>query len=185
MTNTTNTYTPYTIKGSGVSLFIRPLAPMLLKQVAKAYPEPEPPRERIERVDGSWYEEDNRAHPDYLSALEAREQKINDMISDLCIELGTLITLSDAQKAEIQSYRDAVKRITGIEQEGAIEVAYLKYIALANASDLRDLLRAILSLMRPDEKKLPSGSIHSEPLTTESQSGDDLQDGAALNTPMS
>ena len=185
MTNTPNTYTPYTIKGSGVSLFIKPLAPELLKQVAKAYPEPEPPRERIQAADGSWYETDNRMHPDYLDALERRETKINNMISDLCIELGTLITLTDAQKAETQAYRETVKRIAGIEPEGAIEVAYLKYIALANVVDLRDLLRAILSLMRPDEKKLTSGSITSEQPTTESQSGDDPQDGAEQATRMS
>lgn len=185
MTNTPNTYTPYTIKGSGVSLFIKPLAPELLKQVAKAYPEPEPPRERIERADGSWYEEDNKHHPDYLDALERRETKINNMISDLCLELGTMITLTDAQKAEIQSYRETVKRITGIEPEGAIEVAYLKFIALANVADLRDLLRAILALMRPDEKKLTSGSITSEPLTTAFQSGDDLPAGAEPPTPTS
>lgn len=162
MTNATNNYTPYTIAGSGVSLFIRPVSSFLFRDIEKQYPAPIPPREQIIRADGSFMETENRAHPDYIAAVREREARVNGMMGDLIVELACMIVLTDEQRDEIKAYRDNFKRITGGELAGSIESQYIKYIALADNSDMVELIRAVMNRMRPDEKKLTSGRITSE-----------------------
>lgn len=157
MSNTTNNYTPYTIKGNGIAVFIKPLSPVLFRDIDRQYPAPEPPSETVIMADGSSITADNKSHPDYIAALQAREARINAMMADIVIELGVMILLSDEQKEEIKSYRESVERIAGYAMSGSIESQYLKYIALADTNDLSDILRAVMQRMRPDEKKLRSG----------------------------
>lgn len=182
MSNTTNNYTPYTAPVSGVSFFIRPISPSLFRALNDAIPEPVAPRETIVRADGSIVEDYNRAAPDYLAALNERNAKINGMMSDVAIELASLITLSDEQKQELEDYRAAYERISGYKLAGSVESQYLKYIALVSIEDINDHLRAVMNRIKPDEKKLMSGRNISEQPIEESPSGPDPLSGAELAT---
>jgi hypothetical protein len=178
MSNTTNNYTPYTAPVSGVSFFIRPISPALFREINNALPEPEAPREQIIRADGLIVEDYNRANPDYLAAVNERNARINGMMSDVAIELASMITLSDEQKSEIADYRVAYARISGNELTGSLESQYLKYIALVSIDDINDHLRAVMNRIKPDEKKSMSGrSITEQPIAA-SLSGADPQEEA-------
>lgn len=176
MSNTTNNLTPYTIAGSGVSLFIKPIAPFLFRDLERALPLPEPPLETIERADGSRETVENKAHPDYQAALNERATRANMMIADLCVELGTHIALTDEQKAEALAYRTTVERVTGVALAGSIETIYLRYIALASNDDLRAFIAAVMERIRPSEKKLTSGqSITAQPFAAYPSGADPLE----------
>lgn len=155
-------------------MFIRPISTFLFRDIDKEFPAPIPPREQILRADGSFLETENRSHPDYLAALTERESRINGMMGDIVIELACMINLTDAQREEIKNYRDNVKRIAGVEIAGSIESQYLKYIALTDTSDMVELIRAVMSRMRPSEKKLTNGLSTSEQPTKALPSSQDL-----------
>lgn len=152
-----NNLTPYTIKSTGVSVFIRPIPPMLLRAVARSIPEPEAPVETIEAPDGTTYQAKNRAHPEYIAALEARNRRISEGVADLVIERGVVIDLSDAQRAEVEELRAFMRERFETELDAATHVAYVKHIAIGTPQDLRELIEEVSGRSVPTDPKLQSG----------------------------
>lgn len=152
-----NNLTPYTIKSTGVSVFIRPIPPMLLRAVDKAAPQPEAPLETIEGPDGATYQERNRSHPDYLQALAERRSAVSEAVTELCFLRGVVINLTDDQRAEAESVRAFMRDQMGVELHDSAEVVYLKHIAVATPDDLRDLVGAVSGRSVPTDPKSPSG----------------------------
>lgn len=152
-----NNLTPYTIKSTGVSVFIRPIPPMLLRAVSRSIPEPEAPVETIEAPDGSTYQAKNRAHPDYIAALEARNRRISEGVADLVIERGVVIDLSDAQRAEVEELRAFMREKFSTELETDSRIVYVKHIAISTPQDLRELIEEVSGRSVPTDPKLQSG----------------------------
>ena len=152
-----NNLTPYTIKSTGVSVFIRPIPPMLLRAVSRAFPEPEPPTEMIEGPDGSTYPAKNRSHPDYLAAIAERNRRVSEGVADLVIERGVVIDLDDAQRAEVEELRAFMREKFSTELETDSRIAYVKHIAIGTPQDLRELIEEVSGRSVPTDPKLQSG----------------------------
>ena len=152
-----NNLTPYVIESTGVSVFIRPIPPMLLRAVDKGIPMPDIPMETIEAPDGTTYQERNRNHPAYVEALAERSRRVSEGIADLVIERGVVFELTDAQRGEVEELRTFMRESMGVELEANTRTVYLKHIAIAMPQDLRDLIQSVSGRSVPTNPKLPSG----------------------------
>jgi hypothetical protein len=157
MTTEVNGLIPYTFKSTGVNAFVRPIPPYLLRSVGKAFDPPKPPTETIALPDGTTREEQNKAHPEYIAALEEYSNKINEALADLIAERGVVIKLTKSQLKDVQELREYMRSRHGVDIGNNNESAYIRYFALGTPQDIVDLIKAVTQASVPTDPKSQSG----------------------------
>lgn len=154
----TNNLTPFTFESSGESCFIRPVPVMLIREVERSIPTPEPPAQEVENPDGTKRTEVNRAHPDYIAALSARGERVQEAMTALVFKRGVVVTLSDEQRGEVRELRNDAREISGIEWRESDEVVWVKFVACQSHDDIARLIREVTRRSVPSDPKSQSGS---------------------------
>jgi hypothetical protein len=157
----TNNLTPFTFESSGESCFIRPVPVMLVREVERSIPRPEPPVQAVENPDGTTRNERNLTHPDYLAALRVRNDKVQEVITKLVIRRGVFVRLTDEQREEVRELREDLKAINDVELNEPDEAVWVKYIACASHNDLTRLINEVSNRSVPTDPKSASGSTSS------------------------
>jgi hypothetical protein len=151
-----NNMQPFTFESTGISCFVRPVPPLLLNEVGRAFNRPEAPMQEIESPDGTKRSEPNKSHPDYLAALEDHARKIESASRAVMIKRGVVLDLTEEQRAEARTLRSEMAEV-GITLDPSDEYVYICYIAIGSASDYKDLAQAIAERSAPTGPKSPAG----------------------------
>lgn len=129
---------------TGVVVRVRPVASLIISDIARAIPEPKIPRVYIET---KAREEDNPSDPGYLKALEDRETAQAMAVNDAFLLMGTEVVSSppDLWAVESDEWIDRLA-IVGIgKPEGphARYLAWMKYVAAPLQTDIIALLHGV------------------------------------------
>jgi len=139
---------------TGVMIRVRPVANLIVADIARGFPEPKPPKVYIEE---KAREDVNPNDPDYLKALNDRQTEMAMAINDAFLLMGTEIISvpDDVPKVEDAAWvaRLAILGIKSPEDEYSRYLAWLKYIAAPLATDVIALIRGVgdLSAVSEDE----------------------------------
>lgn len=156
-----NNLTPFAFESSGESCFIRPVPVMLVREVERSIPRPEPPAQEVENPDGTKRLEFNRSHPDYIAALYERGERVQEAMTRLVLKRGVVVTLSDEQREDVRQLRAEMKHDFGIEWDESDEAVWVKYVACQSPNDLAALIRTVTARSVPSDPKSANGSMSS------------------------
>lgn len=148
---------PHTFKSTGVSAYLRPIPPFLLRTVGKTLVAPEPPEEEVPQIDGTTRKEKNRAHPDYIAAMKAYDERVNEATADLIVTRGVFLALTDAMRDEVKQLREFMKSRFGVDLDADDMTAYVKHIAIGTPEELRELILAVTAQSVPTDPLSKSG----------------------------
>lgn len=135
---------------SGIVLRLRKVAPFILRDVAKNFPEPKIPR--VPNIDkGPGVLEENPNDPGYVRELNERAQAIGDVTNAILLVRGTTIEYvpDTVEKLDDSNWSDDVKEFAGLDVPDSGRRRYLcwlKYVALDEGQDYMKLVQKIMSL---------------------------------------
>ena len=149
-----NELMPFTFKDTGVTVKIKKVSPLLLLEVQKAFPPPEPPMQDVVYGDpddpgAKMEQEPNYAHPDHLANIDEYKMELEEKIRFLMIKRGVVINLTAAQKEEVKELREYWKEEYGAEIKLNDKLLFINYIAIGTDSDIADLIQVISSRSQP------------------------------------
>ena len=143
---------PYVVKDTGTKLLIKRVSPLLVMELRKAFPEPEPPKQEIE-VGGETRLEVNYAHPDYSETLRKYNDEMEARIRRLLIKRGVIIPAENtAWEAELEETRQNWLADFGVELsrlDPDDKVDWICYCAVGTDFDFEELYAAILKRSQP------------------------------------
>jgi hypothetical protein len=174
----TNNLTPFTFDSSGESCFIRPVPSLLIREVEQSIPRPEPPAQEVEGPDGTKRMERNTAHPDYVAALAARRDRVQEAMTKLVIKRGVRVTLTDEQRAEVRQLREEMQADFDLALAGTDEELWVKYIAASDPQDIARLINAVAARSVPSDPKSQAG-LTSSPSPSEATTSSESQPAEA------
>ncbi len=148
---TTKLY-PYQFKDSGIEIMIRKVSPLLIIDMQKEYPAPQPPLQEV-KIGDLTRMEPNPDHPDYKRAMEAWNMENEERLRKLMVRQGVAFTLSEEQKQDVEALRETYRELYQKEIPYNDRDAYLFYVAIASPRDLQDLINAIMS-QNPTEESV-------------------------------
>lgn len=134
---------PYKIKDTERTIQITKVSPLLIRQLNKSYPQPEPPKNKVKDIQGNEVEEINLADPAYEAALREHRFKLSEMSNELLIERGVIVELTADDKAEVKELRKFWKEKYAKELEGSDKFVFINYICLGTGEDIKELVEAI------------------------------------------
>lgn len=157
---------PFKFPTSGYEIAIKPVSPILITQLRRAFPQPEAPLESIERPDGSKIEERNPHADSHRAAMDTWALDFADRTRRMYVQLGVVKRLTDAERAEVTQVRE-VMAAQGVTLEDDDRVVWVSYVAIQSNEDFTALMTAIQSLSRPTDPKSTAGST----ITTSESAG--------------
>jgi hypothetical protein len=143
----------FTFSGSGITVHLRKVAPLLLAQVKKSIPAPVPPMNTVNFGDGP-VQQANPADPDYQQALVDHEQRVNEKIMEVLFSLG--VDISD-EGGRVAPALESVERLRmqmrefGVELHPDDKLVYILNICLVDTDDIARLRDAIMRKSQPTE----------------------------------
>jgi hypothetical protein len=142
---------------SGRELEIKNVSPLLGNKLREKFPAPKPPKQKIATADGAdFYYEVRQDDPDYLAAVREHEFLMEEKSRILLLNLGVapLLTLTDAERRQVQAHRDFMKSELDIDLDGSDEFVFISYILLTSERDYSDLCAAIMNRSTPTEEAI-------------------------------
>lgn len=144
-----NALTPFTFKDTGKTVKIKKVSPLLIMQLTKDFPEPEPPVQEVDYGDGEIKHEPNPAHPDYERALQKHRYEFEQRMREMMIDRGVVLDLSEDEKNEIKELRDYWQTQYEKPLAGNDKYIYLSFICIGTDGDMDDLVNAISRRSHP------------------------------------
>lgn len=147
--------TAFTFRDSGITVKIRKVSPMIATDVARAFPDPNPPAQLVDYGEPKGKVlEANYSDPDYLKAKKANQEKMLEAIQRVYVLRGVVVE-GDDWKEEVKEYREFMKEQTGVPvDEPSDLVVYVLRICVGSDGDLEDLLNAITRRSQPTPKEV-------------------------------
>lgn len=133
---------------TGITVHIRKVSPLLIREVSRAFPAPEPPLNRVDYGDGVIKQEPNPADPDHITALGIYQIEIEQRVRRLMIKLGVEV---DIDYDVLAVYRAAMAE-AGAALDTDDKVAYVTGVCVGTAEDYQDLVKAITRRSQPTEE---------------------------------
>lgn len=137
----------FTFLGSGITVKLRTVAPMLLDKVRSSVPKPEAPLNEVDYGDGQKRMERNYGDPDYQAALKEAERAAGEKTIRVLFLLGVEC---DVDTEAVENLRRTM-RAFGVELDDDDKWVYLSNICLIDQQDIYNLRDAILRRSQPTE----------------------------------
>jgi len=146
-----NELTPFTFKDGGYQVQIRKVSPLLVMEVQRGFPPPEPPMQEVDYGDGKKKLEPNAAHPSHLKAMKAYDTELELRVRRAMIQFGVVYTLTDDDKQRLKEIRDywAENKMGELEKNDL--VAFISYVAIGSPDDMNELIETIMRRSQPTE----------------------------------
>jgi hypothetical protein len=171
----------FTFEGSGRTVAIEPVSPIVVSDLRRRYPRPQPPLTEIARPNGGTAKVADEEDVEYLRAIEAWQMDLEARIRRLYVTLGVKHRLTDDEKAEVAAFRASMLEADPDAQLDANDlVVYVQYICIKTASDYTSFVAAATG--GPSSPKSPSSSTNGKSEQTASTSGTILSDDPASPT---
>lgn len=138
--------TPLTLKGSGITVNIKKVSPLLVLQLRRDFPPPRPPMNEVDYGDGRKVWEENAADPRYLAALQDYENESEQRLRRLIMLRGVDVAVDHEAVQELRDFW--LDEYGGMLPADDKEV-YLSYIVVGDDQDLEDLITAVLRRSQP------------------------------------
>lgn len=136
----------YTLS-TGKVIEIRRVSIFTLDLATKGIPKPQPPTQIIEGI-----EEKNYAHPAFEAALAAHRDAERAARVDAIYACGVKAPFGDAERAEVNEFREMVKA-AGLPDPGANDwLVYVKHILLNTDKDFMDVQSLVMAGSLPSEE---------------------------------
>lgn len=145
-----NELIPHTFKDSGVTVQIKKVSPLLILELQRAFPKPEPPTQEV-MIGDKKVIESNPAHPDYVLALEKYQIELEKKIRRLLIKRGVKCDVPEDEVSELRKFW-ADEGLGELDPNDL--VVYISYIACGTDSDLEDLITKITRRSQPTEAEI-------------------------------
>lgn len=138
---------------NGLTLEYRRVPTNLAAQLMRQYPDPQPPRQRVDIGGGVFQEEENFADPDYIQATKDHTSQMEERLRSLIIKRGVINKLSTEQLEEVRELREWWKQeYDGKELPGSNLEVYVNYIVLQSPEDTKRLLEEVTAVSQPTPK---------------------------------
>lgn len=139
---TTKLY-PYTIQDTGVTVQIRKVSQMLLREAVKDLKEPQPPSNEVTTLDGKKEYVTNEADPTYLQDLQDYKIKLSEVTSRIMIKWGIVYQLTEEDKKLVAQLKETWREDRDEDLKGSDTYIFLNYIALGTKEDIQEIVKAI------------------------------------------
>lgn len=144
-----------TLPDSGYTVQIRPLGSTTLQQIGetarKSIPAPVPPMNTVTDLDGKEQQEPNEADPDYLAAVAAYEQEVqNDAGQRLLNIMQAYAVVYEPDVEQVTAFR-AGMQAGGVEIDGDDRAVWFWHFLLGSARDSQELVQALVRRSQPTE----------------------------------
>lgn len=152
----------YTFPGSGITIRIRKVSPLLRDdidaQLRLEFPSPEIPMARRNygtEDEPDWIDEPNPFDPVYKEEqkkwLVQHANRVGDKLLWVAVRRGIELQLDEEMKAEVDSIREDFKLI-GVDLDPDDKFVYVTRICLQTLDELRELHDVIFSQARPSRE---------------------------------
>ena len=146
----------FTFPDSGVTVFIRPVSPMISYDMRRSIPKPKPPVARVNYGTAEQPEfrsEANEADPDYQEALVKWNERIEEATRKIMVKLGVVYTMTDEDKARMQAIRETLAE-EGVEIKDPDNIAFIFYVAITTQRDMEAMIQALTGASMPTEEEI-------------------------------
>jgi hypothetical protein len=147
-----NELTPFTFKDTGITILTRRVSPLLMYELRKQFPAPEPPLQKVSFGEDEETYEPNPAHPEYHAAMNKYNSEFKDKAMVLLIKRGTVINWTDEMRGEIAELRKFWMDEYGWELPKDDTLAYIQYICVGSPQDLDEFTTFITTRSQPTEE---------------------------------
>lgn len=148
-------YTPHTLSNGKVVLYRR-VSPFLGRALAKQFPEPKPPVQRVnygtEQVP-DWQEEPNPSHPDYLAAMQSHSALIEEQMNRLYLRRGVKVEWTKGKDVELEELKADMAGL-GLPLEGDDQFLYVLYVVCDSIDVYQELVSLIMGSSQPQEEAI-------------------------------
>lgn len=136
---------------NGRSVGVRPVSPLLMMELRRKFPEPQPPLNEVDFGDGKKVKEPNVADPLYLAQKATYEVQMEERLRNLIIQRGVVYTLSAEDKAQVVELREFWKdTYDQVLAKNDTEV-FVTCLLIESEEDLTNLFNAVLRRSQPTE----------------------------------
>lgn len=139
----------HTFQDTGITVSIRKVSPLLLNELRRRNPEPQPPKNLVDYGDGKKVLEENRADPDYMAALDKHAQELELKMRMLLIRWGVVYELTAQDLEQVKQLKEFWQTEYQQELEGTDLEVFISYIAIGTVEDLEELTNAIMRRSQP------------------------------------
>lgn len=154
---TTQLFT-HTFKGSGRTVSLERVSPLLVAKLKKSMRPPAPPTEDVPRPDGTVEKVSNPAHPDYAATLESWQLERETALREFYIRHSLRHRFTEEDKIEIEHMR-ADAALSGIDLSSETdEFVFVSYICVRTPTDYQEFIAAVQGISEVDDPKLKAGS---------------------------
>ena len=141
------------LTGSGYRVEFRPIGPLTVEEirtaVRKALPEPDPPMNTVQGLDGKDTQEPNTADPDYLRALAEHDITVNTEVGERLFRLIARRSIATPVDAEAVAQLRSDMADIGVELPKDDRDVFVRHILIGSNQDMTDLQNAILRRSQP------------------------------------
>lgn len=119
---------------SGIKLTCVRVSPLLVMDLFRKYPEPNPPKVTV-KIDGREVVEEVEADPDHQTALLQHRIEMERKLRNLYIRFGVKYELTDEDKAKVKELREYWQEENGAQLQGNDLFLFVSYIAIQTNED--------------------------------------------------
>lgn len=150
----------FVFKSTGVEVGIQRISPLLIIEVQKRNPAPEPPMNEVDYGDGRKVMEPNPADPQYVRRLQEHSQVVEMKIRRLLIRLGVVYTLTEEDRAKVARVLEMWQEVfqDQLNQSMTELELFISYVAMGSAEDFEAFTEAVLSRSTPTPKSNTGGN---------------------------
>lgn len=141
------------IFSSGISIGVRRVSPMLMLDLRRKFPEPQPPLNKVV-IDDVTTMEPNPSDPDYLLAKSNYEAEMEEKFRRVIVRRGVNYILTDEDKVEVAQVRQDYQDLTGDEIHLTDLEVFISYVAILSEEDLNLLINTVTGISQPTEEKV-------------------------------
>lgn len=142
---------------SGINVGIRRVSPMLMLDLRRKFPEPQPPLNKVMLGDDEVMEP-NPADPDYIRAVNDYNSDMEEKYRRMIIRRGVNYVLTEEDKVEVSQVRADFLDLTGEPLTGTDLEVFITYVAISDESDLELLIKSVTGVSQPTEEKIDEHS---------------------------
>lgn len=135
-------HTPHVFKSSGISVTLKHVSNIAVNEALAVLEKPQAPVTEVKNADGTVRYERNKTHPDYLEDLNVYTMKAERLLRTVYVKLAVEYELTEADKAEVRSFRDLVKESSGAEVKLDDKTLFITFYAIRTDEDYSDFVAA-------------------------------------------
>jgi hypothetical protein len=142
---------PYMFKDTGRQICVKKVSPMLIMELARQFPAPKPPMQKVDYGDGKDHFEPNPNSPAYEADMRQYNLDFQDRLQKLMIKRGVVLEWTEEMRQEVADLRAFWRETFDQDLNSDDAMVYVLNLCVGSENDLEELLGVIARRSQPTD----------------------------------